>query len=78
MMKGNPVSFNFICVCLQLGFKNMENIKPTPVSMEKALTVVKDTFISAAERDIHTGDSICICVVTNDGVKEEYFPLRQD
>lgn len=62
----------------QLGLKNMENVTPTPVSMEKALTVVKDTFISAAERDIHTGDNISICVITSDGVKEEYFPLRKD
>ena len=54
-------------------------IKPTePLTIERALCVVKDVFISAAERDIYTGDGVIIQIVTKDGVKEERFPLRQD
>jgi 20S proteasome subunit beta 6 len=39
---------------------------------------VKDVFISAAERDIYTGDAIVLNVITKDGVKVETFPLRRD
>lgn len=56
----------------------MQNITPEPLSIEKALTVVKDVFISAAERDIYTGDSIHICIITADGVREEFLQLRKD
>nr|QBH72808.1 proteasome subunit beta type [Eurycantha calcarata] len=62
----------------QIGLKNMENVKKEPISMEKALAVLKDVFISAAERDIYTGDSILIKIITKDGVREEKFPLRRD
>ena len=46
--------------------------------MEKAVNLVKDVFISAAERDIYTGDGIVLRVITEDGVKTEEFPLRRD
>lgn len=62
----------------QIGLKNMQNIKYTPVSLERAISVLKDVFISAAERDIYTGDSIVINIITKDGIKEEMFELRKD
>ena len=46
--------------------------------LEKALQLVKDVFISAAERDVYTGDALKICVVTKDGIKEETIQLRKD
>ena len=49
-----------------------------PLTLEKALAIVKDVFISAAERDIHTGDALAIAIITKDGVKKETFPLRRD
>lgn len=62
----------------QIGLKNMQNVIKAPVSMERALSVLKDVFISAAERDIYTGDGIIINIITKDGIKEERFELRKD
>uniref|UniRef100_A0A8C2SXA0 Proteasome 20S subunit beta 1 n=1 Tax=Coturnix japonica TaxID=93934 RepID=A0A8C2SXA0_COTJA len=62
----------------QIGFKNMQNVEHVPLTLEKALQLVKDVFISAAERDVYTGDALKICVVTKDGVKEETIQLRKD
>ncbi|KAF7281169.1 proteasome beta6 subunit [Rhynchophorus ferrugineus] len=62
----------------QIGQKNMLNVKQESVSQEKALSIIKDVFISAAERDIYTGDSIQIKIITKEGIKEEKFELRKD
>jgi len=62
----------------QIGLKNMVGAVPTPLTAEKAVSLIKDVFISAAERDIHTGDGIVINLVTKEGVKEERFGLRRD
>ncbi|XP_013908545.1 PREDICTED: proteasome subunit beta type-1 [Thamnophis sirtalis] len=62
----------------QVGLKNMQGMKQLPLSLEKALQLVKDVFISAAERDVYTGDALKICIITKDGIKEESFPLRRD
>ena len=67
-----------ILLLLQLGYKNQENVPKQPLTLEKALAIVKDVFISAAERDIHTGDAIAMTIITKDGVKKESFPLRRD
>jgi len=62
----------------QIGHKNME-IPPTePLTVERAVGIVKDVFTSAAERDIKTGDGLIINIITRDGIREEHFPLRQD
>ncbi|KAJ8039161.1 Proteasome subunit beta type-1-B [Holothuria leucospilota] len=62
----------------QVGGKNQEGFVTAPVSLEKAIALIKDVFISAAERDIYTGDGIVIHIITKDGIKEERFPLRRD
>lgn len=62
----------------QVGKKNMLNADKNPITLEKATAIIKDVFISAAERDIYTGDSITINIITKDGIKEESFPLRKD
>lgn len=62
----------------QIGLKNMQNVKEAPLTLERALGIIKDVFISAAERDIYTGDSIIVNVITKDGIKEEKFELRKD
>ncbi|XP_043285698.1 proteasome subunit beta type-1 [Venturia canescens] len=62
----------------QVGFKNQEGVEPSPLTQEKALSIIKDVFISAAERDIYTGDGISINIISKDGVKTESFALRKD
>ncbi|KAG7189786.1 hypothetical protein KM043_017448 [Ampulex compressa] len=62
----------------QIGYKNQEGVEHVPLTQEKALAVVKDVFISAAERDIYTGDGISIKILTKDGVKDYSFALRKD
>nr|XP_054769865.1 proteasome subunit beta type-1-B-like [Lytechinus pictus] len=62
----------------QIGGKNQEGWVKEPIPLEKAVALVKDVFISAAERDIYTGDGIVLHVLTKDGCKEERFPLRRD
>ncbi|KXJ23559.1 Proteasome subunit beta type-1-A [Exaiptasia diaphana] len=61
-----------------IGFKNQAGVEPVALSQEKAVSLVKDVFSAATERDIYTGDSLVINLITKDGVKEEYFPLRRD
>jgi 20S proteasome subunit beta 6 len=56
----------------------MEGVTETPVSMDRALSILKEVFISAAERDILTGDGIFINVISKDGLRAETFPLRRD
>lgn len=62
----------------QIGYKNQPNATQDPLTKEKAVALVKDVFISAAERDIYTGDAIIISVITKDGVDTQQFPLRRD
>lgn len=62
----------------QIGQKNMEKVPVQILTEEKALAVLKDVFISAAERDIYTGDSVFINILTKNGIKKETFELRRD
>ncbi|XP_076316262.1 proteasome subunit beta type-1-like [Tachypleus tridentatus] len=62
----------------QIGFKNMQGVTPLPIVKERAVGIIKDVFISAAERDIYTGDGIVMNIITKDGVEEEKFSLRKD
>ncbi|XP_074654377.1 proteasome subunit beta type-1-B-like [Tubulanus polymorphus] len=62
----------------QINFKNMEGVEQVPLSREKAVALVKDVFISAAERDIYTGDTLLVQVISKDGVQTERVPLRRD
>ena len=49
-----------------------------PLTREKALSLVKDVFTAAAERDIYTGDAVVISVITKDQVATYPIPLRKD
>lgn len=62
----------------QVGQKNQPNAVKVPISQERAIALVKDMFISATERDIYTGDSVIINVITKDGIAQESFELRKD
>jgi len=62
----------------QVGLKNQEGVEKVPIPMEKAMNMIHDVFISAAEREIHTGDGICFNIITKDGIKQHTVPLRRD
>lgn len=64
----------------QVGLKNMEIIPDDKkvLTKETAVKLVKDVFTSAAERDIYTGDSVLIKVITKDGIADQVFQLRKD
>ena len=48
------------------------------LTVERAVTIIKDGFISASERDIYTGDAITIKIITKDGIRDDYLLLRKD
>lgn len=62
----------------QVGLKNMKGGVLPNITKEKALMVIKDSFISAAERDTSTGDGVIINIITKSGVEVMHFPLRKD
>ncbi|KAI7690403.1 hypothetical protein SSS_02757 [Sarcoptes scabiei] len=62
----------------QVALKNQQNVVKMDIPLTKALQIVKDCFVSAAERDIYCGDSAYIKIITHDGINEERFPLRRD
>lgn len=62
----------------QIGLKNQANASTEPLTKERVIAIIKDTFISATERDIYTGDAVILNVITKDGVTEEKLELRKD
>ena len=65
---------------VQVGQKQQRYMTQQPefLTLEKALHIAKDAFISATERDIYTGDCIEITILTKDGVKRETMSLKED
>ncbi len=49
-----------------------------PLTVEEAISIVKEVFIVATERDIHTGDNVEIKVITKAGIQTINFPLKTD
>jgi 20S proteasome subunit beta 6 len=62
----------------QIGLKNQKEPQLKELTVESAKKIIKDVFISAAERDIYCGDSILIKVISKNGIEEETFDLRKD
>jgi len=50
----------------------------TDLTLEQCITLVKDAFVSASERDIRTGDAVEICVITKEGTSMQSMPLNID
>jgi 20S proteasome subunit beta 6 len=62
----------------QVGKKNMLNTDGKEMDLEQAVNLVHDLFISACEREIHTGDSIAFKIITKNGIEEKTVGLRRD
>jgi len=62
----------------QVGLLNQVGVEKTPIPLERAKAIIRDTFISAAERDIYTGDGVIFNIITKDGIKQERIELRKD
>lgn len=56
----------------------IDGAKVTKMTKELAHQLIHDSFISAAERDINTGDGVIIYTITKDGKTEETVKLRRD
>ncbi|KAL5484590.1 hypothetical protein EMCRGX_G021117 [Ephydatia muelleri] len=62
----------------QIDLKNQKGAKKEPLTLEKAVALVKDVFSAAAERDIYTGDGVKINVIRATGTEVIEVPLRRD
>jgi len=62
----------------QVDKKNQANVEKRPLTLEEAEKLIYDCFISAAEREIHVGDGVCMRIVTKNGIEEKTLPLRRD
>ncbi|XP_064099061.1 proteasome subunit beta type-1-like [Macrobrachium nipponense] len=62
----------------QIEAKNIKDGKPPKMTKELAHQLIHDSFVSAAERDINTGDGVIIYTITKDGTTEETVKLRRD
>lgn len=70
----------------QVNFKNQyqpgsDGTEKKPLrylELDEVLELVKDAFSSATERHIQVGDGLEIFIVTKEGVRTEYYPLKRD
>jgi 20S proteasome subunit beta 6 len=60
-----------------IGHRNRLDAK-VELSAAEVVEIFKDTFLSAGERDIYTGDAVELFVITAAGVTTERFALRAD
>ena len=58
--------------------KHRQLADKTEMSKDEALKMVKNTLNAVVEREITTGDSADIYVLTKDGTTHEIFQLRKD
>lgn len=49
-----------------------------PLPLETVVKLVKDAFTSATERHIEVGDGLQMILITREGIKEMYMPLKRD
>jgi 20S proteasome subunit beta 6 len=62
---------------------NQKDFKTHPqnkvdLTLEDTVKLVKDSFTACGERDIYTGDSVDIYVITKDDMTYENFNLKAD
>ncbi|CAB4384572.1 N-terminal nucleophile aminohydrolase [Rhizophagus irregularis] len=62
----------------QVALKNQQGVQQTPLSLEAAIRITKDSFTSATERDIYTGDYLEIFIIRQEGTTIERIDLKKD
>jgi 20S proteasome subunit beta 6 len=62
----------------QVAYKNHRLIPQTDLDLDRALSLVKDAFTSAGERDIYTGDSVRIAIIRQSGIEYQDLALKLD
>jgi len=62
----------------QVAFKNQKFMLSGKPTLQDTLSIVKDSFTSATERDIYTGDAVEIAIVTSKGVEIQKLELKKD
>lgn len=58
--------------------EHMRGQAPVDMPVEEALSMIKNAFAGASERDIYTGDAVRFFIMTKGGVETELFELRKD
>jgi 20S proteasome subunit beta 6 len=60
-----------------IGHKNRLDEK-REMPAEEVVEIVKDAFVTAGERDIYTGDTVEIMLITKDGIQTIKYNLKAD
>jgi len=61
-----------------VGRRNRTDKKTVPLTVAEAIELCKESFVTAGERDMYTGDAIEIFAITAAGVTQERFELKRD
>jgi len=61
----------------QVAFKH-QNTEEVLLPLDTAIRLARDSFTSATERDIHTGDFLEIFIIKKDGITKQLFDLKKD
>lgn len=64
----------------RVGLHNINGVEPGSIdlTLEEAIRVVKDVFVSAGERDIYVGDAVDLRIITANGIQQQSHKLRRD
>jgi 20S proteasome subunit beta 6 len=60
-----------------IGHKNRLDEK-REMPAEEVVEIVKDAFVTAGERDIYTGDTVEIMLITKEGIQTIKYSLKAD
>lgn len=71
-----------VLLLLQIGLKRtLSDVPvhaPPELTLEKAIKLLKDAYLAAAERDVYTGDTVTLLAMTKNGTKTIEYNLRRD
>lgn len=62
----------------EIDCKHQKDARCVPMTVKRAINLISDQFICAAERCILTGDSMVVSVITEKGVDSHRMALRKD